>query len=991
MAAVAVAVAVAVAATEGGGSTIDLLNGGGADHLCAATVLTGVVLESVVMDRLTEEDDDGGAEGGSSGTSLEQHGGVSADQVTTGDPKADSDSAQGLPSPGSQQQSSLTPMAPHVFELMLQQAAEQGPWPEAPSGNGRRRNRNRTKRKKALAAAAARRAARDSALCLLASRCMQGGDVAKDPARSLAEKEIGVASSPTSSSMAAEPPSPGKGKRLEAQAAGERHEGRYWQPLWDQARACIARMGVGKVPADGGSGEGAGDGTSGQGPGQVSTAQGKGLAESSAMEVKDNASKTSPAIIEAISLEPPSPGKNERVEGTATLSTCGPRYPPPVIQQPRPCVAIMKAGEAAAEGGEVAKDPALCQVHKKVDDSASTISSAVAAGSPFPGKDERSEIQVVGEQRENRSWPSRLDQMRAWIAGMGAGKEPVEEGAGDGTSGRGLGQPSPAQGEGIVESSAVGVTEKVGETSTPTISSESISLQLPEPATSTRAEIIAAAVASCTGHAEGVVGARAESGEGSTTCPSNILELVSPAGSSIVEATTTSEIELDQEAGRVEVTADRTTATLSTSCDVEFPPQPVESIVTCYAVGLIEELEARIARRADGEVVVEGVGVVVGAGAVEGESRRRREQTEQEAKVLVPTTCERRPGDLRALFLRNLAKIKEGGAIDGACKVAVAQNALEDLCQLKVVGPLGEGASGTVSAVCSAIVPGKFALKEVREGRGQRAIDNAMAEISVLARLSGVPHPNVISALAVNDSQISKPILLPIAECDFGSVLTEGIWTKRELFRQIGCGAEHIHNHGLVHGDIKPENVLMFRGEGGDLVPRLADFGTARDLGDIRPQMTGTVGYMPLECMQGPVAVSASQDVFSLAAMTWDFCAVSNKKRPNMFAHPDLYTERERKYMVFLGYTTAPSQVADRLLRYEWKVTARVLEDGSYTKLLNKESLSEDLGTKGREAVSDYLPWLLSKDPAERPSIASFQSVMDLFAEEAKNETAVEA
>eukprot|EP00904_Undaria_pinnatifida_P000694 jgi/Undpi1/10625/HiC_scaffold_29.g13075.m1 len=208
MAAVAVAVAVAVAATEGGGSTIDLLNGGGADHLCAATVLTGVVLESVIMDRLTEEDDDGGAEGGSSGTSLEQHGGVSADQVTMEirrptlirrkgsrlldprcrDQQARAGKAGNSRSPRVQQQSSLTPMAPHVFELMLQQAAEQGPWPEAPSGNGRRRNRNRTKRKKALAAAAARRAARDSALCLLASRCMQGGDVAKDPARSLAEK-----------------------------------------------------------------------------------------------------------------------------------------------------------------------------------------------------------------------------------------------------------------------------------------------------------------------------------------------------------------------------------------------------------------------------------------------------------------------------------------------------------------------------------------------------------------------------------------------------------------------------------------------------------------------------------------------------------------------------------------------------------------------------------------------------------------------------------
>ena len=158
-------------------------------------------------------------------------------------------------------------MAPHVFELMMQQAAEQGPWPEASSGNGRRRHRNRTKRKKALAAAA-RRAARDSALCLLASRCMQGGDVAKGPARSLVEKEIGVASSPNSSSMTADLPSPGKGKRLEAQAAGERHDGRYWQP-----RAWIARIGVEKVLVDEGAGDGAGDGTSRQRPDQFSTAQ----------------------------------------------------------------------------------------------------------------------------------------------------------------------------------------------------------------------------------------------------------------------------------------------------------------------------------------------------------------------------------------------------------------------------------------------------------------------------------------------------------------------------------------------------------------------------------------------------------------------------------------------------------------------------------------------------------------------------------------------
>ena len=161
----------------------------------------------------------------------------------------------------------------HVFELTMQQAAEQGQWPEASPGNGRRRNRNWTKRKKALAAAAARRASRDPALCLLASRCLQGGDVAKGSALSHVEKEIGVASSPTRSSVVAESPSPGKGKRLEAQAVGERHESWYWQPLLGQARAWIARMGAGKVPVEGGAEEGAGDGTSEQDPGQLSTAQ----------------------------------------------------------------------------------------------------------------------------------------------------------------------------------------------------------------------------------------------------------------------------------------------------------------------------------------------------------------------------------------------------------------------------------------------------------------------------------------------------------------------------------------------------------------------------------------------------------------------------------------------------------------------------------------------------------------------------------------------
>lgn len=255
------------------------------------------------------------------------------------------------------------------------------------------------------------------------------------------------------------------------------------------------------------------------------------------------------------------------------------------------------------------------------------------------------------------------------------------------------------------------MTEEVLEA--PPAGIEDIALELPEPTTGKRAETIAAVVESSTGHGgECVVGARAESNEGSTACPSTELELLSPAESSFVEATTTSEVELAQELG---FAANKTSSSTLSASDVEFPPQPVESIVTCYPLELLEELAAKISGRGEGEVVVEGVGVAVGVGAVEGVAGWVRGQTGWEAKGLVPTMCERRPGDLKALFLCNLVKVKEGHPIDCACTVCVAQMALEDLSQLEVVGPLGEGASGTVSAVCHSVVPGNFALKMVRE------------------------------------------------------------------------------------------------------------------------------------------------------------------------------------------------------------------------------------------------------------------------------------
>ena len=62
--------------------------------------------------------------------------------------------------------------------------------------------------------------------------------------------------------------------------------------------------------------------------------------------------------------------------------------------------------------------------------------------------------------------------------------------------------------------------------------------------------------------------------------------------------------------------------------------------------------------------------------------------------------------------------------------------------------------------------------------------------LCVSDRLSLVPHPNIITAVAIDDAQTSKmPILLPEAGSDFHTVLTSGRWAISELLRQVYVAA----------------------------------------------------------------------------------------------------------------------------------------------------------------------------------------------------------
>lgn len=92
-----------------------------------------------------------------------------------------------------------------------------------------------------------------------------------------------------------------------------------------------------------------------------------------------------------------------------------------------------------------------------------------------------------------------------------------------------------------------------------------------------------------------------------------------------------------------------------------------------------------------------------------------------------------------------------------------------------------------------------------------------------------------------------------------------------DLIDQIADALEHIHARGIVHLDIKPENILVI--DNGQNA-KLLDFGIARiegmDTPASRNSLVGTVSYMSPEQLQNSKLTQAPSDIYSLGVMMYE-------------------------------------------------------------------------------------------------------------------------
>ncbi|MET0204092.1 MAG: serine/threonine-protein kinase [Casimicrobiaceae bacterium] len=95
------------------------------------------------------------------------------------------------------------------------------------------------------------------------------------------------------------------------------------------------------------------------------------------------------------------------------------------------------------------------------------------------------------------------------------------------------------------------------------------------------------------------------------------------------------------------------------------------------------------------------------------------------------------------------------------------------------------------------------------------------------------------------------------------------------ILRQVGAALREAHEHGMIHRDVKPENVMLCR-RGEDDVVKLLDFGLVKNLEraqtrDITKQLKilGTPRYMAPERILNPKDVDARSDIYAVGAVAY--------------------------------------------------------------------------------------------------------------------------
>ncbi|MEA3245911.1 MAG: protein kinase [Gemmatimonadota bacterium] len=152
-----------------------------------------------------------------------------------------------------------------------------------------------------------------------------------------------------------------------------------------------------------------------------------------------------------------------------------------------------------------------------------------------------------------------------------------------------------------------------------------------------------------------------------------------------------------------------------------------------------------------------------------------------------------------------------------------------------------------------------------------------LREAQLAAQLA---HPNIVPIYAVDETGGVVWFSMGLVQGEslarlLANDVRPDVAFVRRVLQEVAAGLAYAHEHGVVHRDVKPDNILIERGTSRAVV---TDFGIARAAeGDLRLTATGvavgTPAYMSPEQAMGEKDVDGRADIYALGVVGWQMLA----------------------------------------------------------------------------------------------------------------------
>jgi len=195
----------------------------------------------------------------------------------------------------------------------------------------------------------------------------------------------------------------------------------------------------------------------------------------------------------------------------------------------------------------------------------------------------------------------------------------------------------------------------------------------------------------------------------------------------------------------------------------------------------------------------------------------------------------------------------------------------------ELVDLIGSGGMGEVWQAKDKTLERLVAVKLAAEhtAKSDQFAQRFRREAKLCASLS---HPNVI---ALYDWVVEPDRAFIVMELINGPSVRQLLDTATKLSvretlgvaKQVLAGLQHAHDHGIIHRDIKPGNILVAGHDGSQMLVKIGDFGIAKDLADeqtlTQGAVLGTPSYLAPEIATG-TAPSVASDLYAVGCLLYE-------------------------------------------------------------------------------------------------------------------------